>query len=74
MDWLAYFERNRASRMEIPWERGIAVEPDLRVPLIHSLRRFQVGEQGDGNHLKRGAAAKGGARGPTTPAAAPKGR
>jgi hypothetical protein len=59
MDWLAYFERNRASRMEIPWERGIAVEPDLRVALIHSLRRFQVGEQGDGNHLKRGAAATG---------------
>jgi hypothetical protein len=59
MDWFAYFERNRASRMEIPWERGIAVEPHLRMPLIHSLQRFQVGEQGDGVYLKAGAAATG---------------
>src|SRR5438876_4648551 len=59
MDWLAYFRHNRANRMAIPWERGIAVVPRLRGPLIHSLQRFQVGEQGDGIHLKRSAAATG---------------
>jgi hypothetical protein len=59
MNWVAYFERNRSRRMAIPWERGIAVEPQLREPLIYSLQRYQVGEQGDGAHLKAGAAATG---------------
>ena len=58
-DWLSYFERNRARRMLIPWECGIIVEPHLRDPLIRSLQRFQVGEQGDGRHLRMGAAATG---------------
>jgi hypothetical protein len=61
MDWLMYFERNRVNRLReaIPWELGFNVEPHLRVPLIQSLQRFQVGEQGNGLHLKRGAAATG---------------
>jgi len=61
MDWLTYFERNRVNRLReaIPWEQGIQVEPQLRTPLIQSLQRFQVGEQGEGLHLKRGAAATG---------------
>jgi hypothetical protein len=58
-DWLSYFERNRARRTLIPWEWGIAVETHLRDPLIRSLQRFQVGEQGDGRHLRTGAAATG---------------
>ena len=57
MDWVTYFEQNRARRMDIPWERGIAVEPHLREPLIRSLQRYQVGEQGDGMHLKAAVAA-----------------
>jgi hypothetical protein len=55
-DWLRYFQKNRTQRLAIPWERGIVAEPGLRRPLILSLQRFQVGEQGDGFHLREGAA------------------
>jgi hypothetical protein len=58
-EWRAYFEHNSRNRMTIPWEQGISVEADLRQPLIRSLQRFQVGEQGDGKHLCRKAAALG---------------
>jgi hypothetical protein len=58
-EWVAYFERNRVDRLPIPWERGIAIEPAVRAPLMRSLQRFQVGEQGDGIHLRAGAASTG---------------
>jgi hypothetical protein len=54
-NWLDYFERNRANRLPVPWERGIEVEPHLRAPLIRSLQKFQLGESGEGRHLKRHA-------------------
>src|SRR5262249_31118103 len=57
--WVAYFDRNRGDRLPIPWERGITVEQGLRAPLIRSLQRFQVGERGDGVHLRAGAWATG---------------
>ena len=59
MNWLTYFQQNRANRRTIPWGRGIHVEPDLREPLIHSLQRFQIGETGNGTRLLAGAAATG---------------
>jgi hypothetical protein len=59
MSWYDYFLQNAASRMAIPWERGIKVESALRGPLVRSLQRFQVGEKGDGKHLIRSAAATG---------------
>ncbi|HET9494902.1 MAG TPA: ferritin-like domain-containing protein, partial [Chloroflexia bacterium] len=59
MSWYDYFRQNAASRMAIPWERGIEVESALRGPLVRSLQRFQVGEKGDGKHLIRSAAATG---------------
>ena len=59
MDWLAYFKYNCAHRMPVPWEQGISVESQLRLPLIRSLQRFQVGEQGDGAHLIGSAEATG---------------
>ncbi len=57
MSWLKYFEENRDHRHPIPWEQGIIVEPHLRLPLIRSLQRFQVGESGEGRHLKQSAKA-----------------
>ena len=59
MDWVQYFTHNRKHRMHIPWERGVAVEPRLRAPLVRSLQRFQIGERGDGAHLKRVGASTG---------------
>src|ERR1051326_7038976 len=55
-DWLTYFQENASQRRSIPWERGILVEPQLRRPLLRSLQRFQLGEQGDGLHLRKAAA------------------
>lgn len=57
--WLAYFERNKTERLPIPWRQGITAPPELIPPLLRSLQRFQVGESGDGLHLKRGAARTG---------------
>lgn len=58
-DWLEHFERNRIDRMHIPWERGLHIETSLRSALICSLQRFQVGETGEGRHLKACAAQTG---------------
>jgi hypothetical protein len=55
-DWLRHFQKNRMQRLAIPWDRGIAAEPQVCRPLIRSLQRFQVGEQGDGFHLRKSAA------------------
>jgi hypothetical protein len=55
-NWLNYFEHNRVHRHPVPWEREIGIAPLLRQPLIQSLQRFQVGESGEGNHLRARAA------------------
>ena len=54
-NWLNYFEHNRANRPPVPWEKGIAIEPNLRAPLIRSLQKFQLGESGEGRKLKNHA-------------------
>jgi len=59
MNWLRYFEENRDRNRSIPWELGISIDPKLREPLLASLRRFQIGESGDGAHLIRRARATG---------------
>jgi len=57
--WLEYFERNRVQRMEIPWGGVPDLPAEVLGPLIRSLQRFQVGESGEGSHLRRQAAATG---------------
>ncbi|HZV35339.1 MAG TPA: ferritin-like domain-containing protein, partial [Verrucomicrobiae bacterium] len=55
-NWLKYFEHNRDHRREIPWDLGVNVDARMCAPLIHSLQRFQVGESGEGRHLRKQAA------------------
>src|SRR3954471_5469721 len=57
--WLNYFERNRCERLPIPWQLPIEVNDALLRPLIHSLQRFQIGESGEGTHLRAHATATG---------------
>jgi hypothetical protein len=58
-NWLNYFKSNRIQRRDIPSDHEINIEPNLRGPLIRSLQRFQVGESGEGYHLRRQAAKSG---------------
>jgi hypothetical protein len=51
-EWLAYFESNRSQRVVIDWSQPMAIPPPLLTALIPSLQRFQVGERGDGRHLR----------------------
>jgi hypothetical protein len=51
--WRAYFEENRNTEIGIRFSDGVMIEEELREPLIHSLQRFQIGETGEGTHLKR---------------------
>jgi hypothetical protein len=61
-DWLDYFTDNRARPRPTTWRGEVHVSETLRGPLVRSLRRFQVGEQGEGRHLRRAARGTGDAR------------
>lgn len=57
--WRAYFEHNRDHRHAIPWTDEIHLRAGLTAPIVRSLQRFQVGESGEGRHLRASAKATG---------------
>ncbi len=55
--WLVFFAANAAAqRPPLRWDAPLTLDAHLRGPLARSLQRFQVGEQGDGLHLRAAAA------------------
>jgi hypothetical protein len=58
-EWLRYFQQNREHRLQLPDGQLFCPEPLLRAPLIRSLRRFQLGESGEGRHWRLHAALTG---------------
>jgi hypothetical protein len=61
-NWLEYFEENLKRRLPIDWEQGVKLEGRYRKAIIGSLQKFQVGESGEGHHLKKYAAQTGDAQ------------
>jgi hypothetical protein len=59
MNWLKYFEHNRDHRLPIPWETGVNVPTGVRKAFVRSLQKFQIGESGEGRHLRKLSAATG---------------
>jgi len=54
--WLSYFEGNQNSKAGLKLPEQIALAHSVRTPIIRSLQRFQIGEKGQGLHLKKYAA------------------
>jgi hypothetical protein len=52
LSWLEYFQQNRANKTAIDFPENIVLPSELNVPLLHSLQRFQIGETGEGKHLR----------------------
>ena len=50
-DWRIHFERNAASLLPIPWDRGADLTDDECAAISSSLQEFQAGEYSEGRHL-----------------------
>lgn len=50
-DWLAYFEANAQSLLEIPWHLGAELTREEVAAIGASLQEFQLGENSEGKHL-----------------------
>jgi hypothetical protein len=62
MDWLTHFEQNRLQPYPTLSHAPPRVAPEVRAALLRSLQRFQVGERGNGDHLRGAAKTAGDAR------------
>jgi hypothetical protein len=51
--WIEHFEINRRRQPVQPWSRGAKLTHDERFIVIDSIRQFQLGESGEGKHLKK---------------------
>ncbi len=51
--WLKYFIDNRSTQSAITLPEQVYLQESLRVPLIKSIQKFQIGETGDGKHLRK---------------------
>jgi hypothetical protein len=56
--WLGYFEGRRGNELEAPLDAPFADQPG-RGPVAESIARFELGESGDGERIRRLAAEKG---------------
>jgi hypothetical protein len=59
MNWLNYFNYNRDHRFPVDWESPIHLSQEFRKHFVRSLQKFQVGESGEGRHLRQRAAQTG---------------
>lgn len=57
--WIDYFADNRARHAaieaDVDWDRPARLPDDVRIALVRSFQRFELGEGGDGEHLLRKA-------------------
>jgi hypothetical protein len=51
--WIEHFQRNRERHPALPWERQARLTHAERFMVIDSIRQFQLGESGEGRHLKK---------------------
>src|SRR5688572_29017854 len=51
--WRHYFEENRKMRPAVKLPNEITLDEAVQVPLIRSLQKFQIGETGEGRHLRK---------------------
>ena len=52
-EWVAWFVENRATLRPIPWEAGPELAGHELVAVAESIRKFQLGEKGEGSSLMR---------------------
>ena len=57
--WLDYFAANQKRGEALPWEHMVELSAPLESALVRTLQRFHLGESGEGEWLKKWAAAQG---------------
>src|SRR5262245_14611639 len=55
--WCCYYHDNARRLLPLPWRRGAELTDAERAEVLPSIQDFQLGEQSEGRHLLRRAAA-----------------